>query len=184
MSELMRVYPRQHSQSITDTPDEPKEETLPATETKPEEGSMQDVATACLPCSVGHFSTCAGLLNEATRFKKEGLASHQVMDDVGKCVMELNALERVDLTPEKIQATKGWEQPIVQDALQQSRKLRHRLEKVEDMEELEQIAADTQRYYTELNRQWYRGRFSNLGTGKAEAIAERVGEENVAEQQL
>jgi len=137
----------------------------------------EDIATACLPCSVGHFSACAGLLNEAARFKKEGLTSNQVMDDVGKCIMELNALERVDLTPEKIQTTKGWERPIAEEALQQSRNLRHRLESVENMEELEQIAADTQRYYTQLNRQWYRGRFSFLGEGKTEAISRRVGEE-------
>ena len=162
------------------------QESLPATlpanisqeKSSTAEISNQDIATACVPCSVGHFSACAGLLNEAARFKKDGLTSNQVMDDIGKCIMELNALERVDLTPEKIQTTKGWEQPIAKEALQQSRNLRHRLEKVESMEELERIAADTQRYYTQLNRQWYQGRFRNLDPGKQEAIASRISNGN------
>jgi len=28
-----------------------------------------DIATACVPCALGHFSTSTGLLNEAVRFK-------------------------------------------------------------------------------------------------------------------
>jgi len=43
---------------------------------------------------------------------------------------------------------------------------------------LNQVAADTKRYYLKLNRQWYKGRFGKLGTEKAEAISQRVGSED------
>lgn len=45
------------------------------------------------------------------------------------------------------------------------------------MEEIERAAADTESYYKKINRQWYKGRFGHLGDKKAEAIAQRVGEE-------
>ena len=156
---FQRIYGKTAKTPLS--PPETKAETVETEAPAPPEVS-EDIATACVPCTIGHMSACAGLLNEAVRFKKDGLNSNQVMDDIGKCSMELNALERVDLTPEKIETTKGWERPIAEEALQQSRSLRHRLEEVKDMEELEKIAADTQKYYTKLNRDWYKGRLSKL----------------------
>lgn len=133
------------------------------------------VATACVACAVGHFSTSSGLLKEALRFKGEGITSQEILDRIAGALEEQNGLERVDLTQEKIQNLPQWERPIAEEALTQSRQLRHRLETIQSIDELEHLAADTRTYYLKLNRQWYRGRFSNLGTKKAEAIAQRVG---------
>ena len=146
----------------------------PTTEESPSE--EQDIATACVPCAIGHYAGAAKLLNEAIRFREDGIESSQVLDDIAGAIGELNAMERVDLTPERLQKTPGWERAIADEALRESRKLRHRLEGISSMEEIEKAAADTESYFKKLNRQWYRGRFSNLGTKKAEAIAERVGE--------
>ncbi len=148
-----------------------------ANETLPEEIPMQDIATACVPCSIGHFAGAAKLLNEAIRFREDGIESNQVLDDIAGAIGELNAMERVDLTPERLQKTLGWERDIADKALRESRKLRHRLEVISSMEEIEKAAADTESYYKKLNREWYRSRFSNLGEKKAETIAQRVGEE-------
>ena len=109
-------------------------------------------------CSVGHFGTSAGLLNEAVRFKKEGMVSNEILDRIAKVLEEQNALERVDLTPERLQATPGWEKPIAEEALTQSRNLRHRLEDVETIDELQKIAAETETYYKQLNSAWFRGK--------------------------
>jgi len=141
-------------------------------ETAPEKG---DIATACVPCALGHFSTSAGLLNEAVRFKNDGMLSNEIIDRVAKVVEEQNTLERVDLTPENIQSLPPWEKELAEEALQQSRSLRHRLETIEIMEELEQAAADTEAYYRKLYREWWRGRFAHLGPEKAERIADEVG---------
>lgn len=145
------------------------------TETLPQENPTDQIATACVPCAIGHFAGAAKLLNEAIRFRDEGIGSNQVLDDIAGAIGELNAMERVDLTPERLQQTPEWQRAIAEESLRESRKLRHRLEGISSMEEIEKAAADTESYYKKLNRQWYKGRFSHLGAGKAEAIAQRVG---------
>lgn len=122
------------------------------------EVSMDTIATACIPCAIGHFSTSTGLLNEAVRFKAEGITSNEVIDRIGKSLEEQNALERKDLTAETIQSLPKWEREIAEEALQRSRGLRHQLETITSIEELEQIAADTQGYYRTLNRKWWKQR--------------------------
>ena len=133
------------------------------------------IATACVACAVGHFSTSSGLLKEAVRFKDEGMSSNEIISRLAGTLEEQNALERVDLSPEKIRQLPAWEKQIAEEALRQSRQLRHRLETIRTTDELEQVAADTKTYYLDLSRDWYRGRFSNLGPEKAEAIAQHVG---------
>jgi len=163
----------------TELPDPFPDEDIPTEDDLPleEENIKQDIATACVPCAIGHFSGAVKLLNEAFRFRDDGIESNQVLDDIAGAIGELNAMERVDLTPERLQRTPGWERAIADQALRESRKLRHRLEGIGSMEEIEKAAADTEAYYKKLNRQWYRGRFKNLGAKKAESIAERVGED-------
>jgi len=134
-----------------------------------------EVATACVACAVGHFSTSSGLLKEALRFKSKGITSNEIIDRIAGALEEQNALEREDLTPEKIQRLPEWEKEIAEEGLTQSRQLRHKLESIQTIDELNQLTADTRSYYLKLSRQWYRGRFSNLGAAKAEVIARRVG---------
>jgi len=135
----------------------------------------QTVATACVPCALGHFSTSAGLLNEAVRFKDEGITSNEILDRVAKVLEEQNTLERVDLTQENIKSAPVWEQEIAELALAQSRTLRHSLESFTSIEQINQAAADTSSFYRELNRKWFKQRFAHLGPEKAERIAEEVG---------
>ena len=155
-----------------------KEGLLPSamTQTSTEEKAASEIATACVPCAIGHFSTSSGLLKEAVRFKGEGMTSNEVLDRIAGALEEQNSLEREDLSPEKIQRLPGWERAIAEEALAQSRQLRHKLENIQTVEELEQVAADTKRYYIKLTRQWYKGRFGKLGAERAEAIVQRVGE--------
>ena len=128
----------------------------------------ESVASACVPCAIGHFSTSARLLNEAVRFKKDGLTSPQVLDDIAVALGEQNALERIDLTPEKIRALPEWERELAQLALDKSRELRHRLESIQAMEELEELAADTEEFYKKLNREWASKRLEECPTCKIE----------------
>lgn len=179
-STIQSIPPRKLTETPTTSATSQNEGLLPVTvpqKTLPEENTTARIATGCLPCAVGHFSTSSGLLKEAVRFKGEGMTSNEILDRIASALEEQNALEREDLSPEKIQGLPEWERPIAEEALARSRELRHKLEGIKSIEELEQIAAGTKRYYIELNRQWYRGRFSKLGTEKAEAISQRVGEE-------
>lgn len=145
----------------------PPEQKITPTIAEPETATRRGtVATACVPCALGHFSTSAGMLNEAVRFKKEGITSNEISDRVAKVLEEQNTLERVDLTPEKLRSTPEWERALAEEALQQSRSLRHLLETMTTIEELEQAAADTAGYYRNLNREWWKLRLGK--TDKAE----------------
>lgn len=133
------------------------------------------VKSACVPCAVGHFSTSARLLNEAVRFKEEGLKSPQVLDDIAAALGEQNALERIDLTPEKILTLPQWEQGMAQEALDKSREIRHRLETVKNMDELFKIAAEVEQYYKYLNREWQSKRLDDCpDCDKAGVMAEEL----------
>ena len=109
------------------------------------------------------------------RFKGEGITSDEILDRIAKALEEQNALERGDLTQEKIQNSPQWEREIAEEALSQSRGLRHRLENLNNIEQLGQAAADSERVYKKLFREWFKQRFAHLGPEKAERIAEEVG---------
>jgi len=143
----------------------PEQKTSPTITQEPEMASKESVATACVPCALGHFSTSAGLLNESVRFKEDGIDSIEIANRIAIVLKEQNALERVDLTPEKIRATPEWERGIAEEALKQSRSLRHRLETIETIGDLEQIAVDTEGYYRTLHGEWWRKRLSKLPAG-------------------
>ncbi len=135
----------------------------------------ENVATACVPCALGHFSTSAGALNEIVRFKGEGISSDEVLDRVAIALEEQNILERKDLTQEKLQNSPPWEREIAEEALLQSRRLRHSLESFTTIEQLLQAAADTESFYKKFNREWFKRRFAHLGPEKAQRIADEVG---------
>jgi aminoglycoside phosphotransferase family enzyme len=124
----------------------------------------QGVKSACIPCGLGHVSTSSVLLNEAMRFKKDGLSSPQVLDDVAQAIGEFNALERIDLTPAKIAVLPDWEKEMAESVSEKSRELRHRLEIVQDMDELEQIAVETEDFFKYLNREWISKRVGKCPT--------------------
>jgi len=126
----------------------------------------KSVASACVPCALGHFSTAARLLNEAVRFKKDGLTSPQILDDIAAALGEQNALERIDLTPEKIETLPEWEKGMADIALEKSRELRHRLEAIQNIDELTELAADTEKFYKMLNREWIAKRLEECPTCK------------------
>ena len=134
--------------------------------------ASEGVKSACVPCAIGHFSTSATLLNEAVRFKKDGLTSPQVLDDIAQAIGEQNALERIDLTPAKIETLPDWEKEIAEKALERSRELRHTLESVQSMDELQSIAANTEEFYKWLNREWASKRLEKCPTCKIKVEAE------------
>jgi len=125
------------------------------------ETEKTEIEIGCVPCSLGHWSTSAGLLNEAVRFKGKGITSNEVLDRIAKSLAEQNALERVDLSPEKLRTVPEWSRGIAEEALEKSRQLRHRLEGIKTIEQLGDIAADTETYYKKLNRDWYRAYLAN-----------------------
>lgn len=135
----------------------------------------ENVKTGCLPCAVGHLSTCSGLLNEAMRFARdEGVKSSEVVDRINMCLDELNTMERVDLRPEKIANLVKWEKDLATQALDNSRATRHQLESITSVDDLEQIAASTQTTRREIGRSFFKEKLERMPQEEKQAITERA----------
>lgn len=127
-------------------------------------------------CAMGHLGACTGILNESVRFahSPDGLASPEVIDRIGMCMDELNAMERVDLRPEMIVQLQGWEKDLAERVLVESRGLRHKLENIKSVDELELAAAKTQTTRTEIGRSWFQNKMAGLSPEDKQEIRERV----------
>jgi len=142
----------------------------------------QAIPTGCVPCSIGHLGTCSGLLNEAMRFARDGgVSSNEVLTRVNMCLDELNTMERVDLRPEMIYGLPDWEKGLADKALELSRTLRHDLEGLSSVPELEGIAAKTQGTRQEIGTSWMRERLTRM-TPEQRSMAEELIKQKIAEQ--
>lgn len=139
-------------------------------------GKAASIAEGCVPCALGHVGTCTGLLNESIRFAHtpEGMASPQVVDRVNMCLDELNAMERVDLRPEMLIQLQGWEKNLADQTLTSSRALRHDLEAIQTLDDLETAAAKTQTVRKDIGRKWFQNKLSKLPESDKEEISRRV----------
>jgi hypothetical protein len=100
-------------------------------------------STACIPCSKGHISAISGALNESIRFAKEGGTKHpEVIDRIGIATDELAAMERIDLAPYKIQQLQGEEREFANWIVDKTRDLRHSLDNIFSVEDLERTAKE------------------------------------------
>ena len=146
--------------------------------TEPEpspEGKATSIASGCIPCALGHFGTCTGLLNESMRFARDkGLDSDEAVDRIGHCLQELNALEREDLTSENIVTLPPWQKELAVEALNASRQTRHILEGATTVDDLEQAVADTQTFNTSINRRWFKERLKRMPKEEKTKLVERT----------
>lgn len=110
--------------------------------------------TSCLPCSRDHVSVAAGLLEEAVRFAKrpeEGMRSNEVRKRISKALLELNNLERIDLSSENIIGLQGKEKEVADWTMNASAKLRHDITSVKNADDLVRVSAEAQRAAQKLN---------------------------------
>ncbi len=142
---------------------EAKESPAPKAAAAPAADTATSIKRGCIPCSIGHFTTCTGLLNEAMRFaRNDGLSSDQVIEDTNTCLQELNALERVDLTAAKMEGLPKWEKDLAIEALQLSRSTRHELEDLKTVDQLERLTAGIQPAQLAIAKRWVKGKLASL----------------------
>lgn len=129
--------------------------------------------TSCIPCATNHLSTCSGLMAEALRFARtDGLSSTDVIERIGLCQDEMNAMERVDLRAEKVSQLGSGEKALANQVLSKTRTLRHDLEHMETVDDLEKLAAGMQTLRTEVGKQWVLSKVSDLPEDRQEKIKE------------
>jgi len=145
-------------------------------EPEPPEGQAEAIATGCVPCSLGHFGTCAGLINEAVRFSDDGLNNNEVKDRALMCLQELNAMERVDLRPEMIAQLEGKERQLAEQALKASRNTRHIIENMKTPQDLVNAASKITVTQREIGRKWWDLKLSSLSEADRAEVNQRVEE--------
>lgn len=132
------------------------------------------VEAGCVPCALGHFGTCSGLLNEGVRFANKDGLNDEVFKRVNICLDELNAMERVDLRPEMIVNLPDWEKELASQALVASRATRHRLEGMTEVSDLEKVAASTQSSRQAIGQAYFKRRMEHMTPEDKEALRQKV----------
>lgn len=142
----------------------------------PPEAKQGDIATACVPCCSDHFSTCAGLLSdEAMRMvRRKGIQDREVIRRILDCSDQLNAMEREDLAPSKIEALPPWEKELAIYAQNKGAEIRHLLNNISSVEDLERAASETKRARNYIGSEWHKGRLASMRTEEKEGIAQRA----------
>ncbi len=139
------------------------------------DGSESSVAAGCVPCSINHLATCSGLLSEGMRFaRSDGLQSNEVIDRVTHCLEELSTMEREDLAPVKVARLPEWERALANEAANTSRNIRHRLEGLASINDLEAAAADAQGARQDIGRGWFKERLSRMDQGEKEELTQKA----------
>lgn len=97
---------------------------------------------ACLRCWVNHLITVSGALSEALRFaRSEGIFSPEVIKRVKLSLEELDIGERIDASPEEILKLPANQKEIMDWLLPKARDLRHHIEEIRNVSDLEMAAA-------------------------------------------
>ncbi len=129
--------PEQFPQPVLENPVEIPVESV-SIETGAEKG------TACNICTMEHFSVTSGALAEALRFaQNEGLSSKEAIKRIRQATQELNMAERIDLAPEEVTKLPEDEKEVAHWALPQSRDLRHSINAIKSVKDLEEASAQS-----------------------------------------
>jgi hypothetical protein len=95
----------------------------------------EETGTACLACSKNHISTVSSALGEAVRFVRKGGIRHpEVIRRMRIALDELNIMERIDLSPERVARLQGKEREMAEWILDASRRIRHMLDDITNPE--------------------------------------------------
>lgn len=175
-SRLLATYWRSRPIKLQDISQEIVPSSPPALASGKPSSKASGVKSGCIPCSLGHFGTCAALLNEAVRFAGKDGMGDDVSLRMNKCLDELNALERIDLQPQMLDQLTGWERQLAKQALDSSRDTRHGIEAIRNQEDLLAVAASTQTVRDQMGKEYFRHKFEDLPPEKQEEVRRKIAE--------
>lgn len=151
---LEKPIPEESSQIIELT-----EEKVESTD-KPEKATD---GTACIPCVNNHFSVCSGLISdEALRMaRRKGIGDEEIRR-INKCLDQLNAMEREDLAIENIKGLSEWERDLAIYAQNESAGIRHTLESLTSVDDLEIAAIKINKARNKIGGEYFKKKLSNM----------------------
>jgi hypothetical protein len=140
----------------------------------------QDISkgTACIPCVNDHLSTCTGLVSdESVRMaRRSGIDDDEVVRRILRCSNQLNAMEREDLSVEKIASLPDWEKEIAVYAQNEAADIRHKLNNISTVEDLVDVAGQITETRDKIGKEWFRGRIKNMSPSEKAKVRERAEE--------
>lgn len=71
-------------------------------------------------------------------------------------------MERIDLRAEKVNSLDQGEKEIADYTLKETRKLRHQLEHMKDVSDLETLTAGMQQLRTNIGKQWFENKLPSI----------------------
>jgi len=133
---------------------EEKMTTIPIAEKSFDKPIVAKAGTGCRSCTADHLATCAGSLAEALRFARgDGIQSAEVQERIALCAEELNIWERRDATPKSFVELPEQDKDFLRRWLPKGRGLRHQLNDIQTIEDLEKTAAHAQRLHLEARKE-------------------------------
>ncbi len=135
--------------------------------------SKIEKGTACLPCTNSHLHACVGLLSEAVRMSPKELNTES-MERVDKCLGEIAAAERVDLSPEKVGSLPQEERKIADHASREIREIRHGLEGLDTKADLEKLTIRTIKLQKHVGAEWFKTRLAKMPKQEKAKLIEKT----------
>jgi 8-oxo-dGTP diphosphatase len=120
-----------------------------------------EIATSCMSCTDSHWSTISGILNEAVRLSRQGYAldSEEIMSRISLAKEELNAWERFDASPDRLQNSDDFVKGVVRKMVVKGAQLRHSMQESGvgfgkgTLDALESAAAFAKQSFREFERE-------------------------------
>jgi hypothetical protein len=94
--------------------------------------------------------------------RSDGVQSEEVISRINMCMDEISALVRVDLRPEMTVNLSSKDKELANEILVSSRYISHKLEGINDIADLEQIAAEAQGLRQKIGTKWFQQRLSQV----------------------
>lgn len=128
--------------------------------------SKDNVEVGCSSCSKDHLITVAASLSEAARMaKNRPISDPEIQERINNAECELDAMERYDLSPEKLAKLPVGERNVLRDILNKARSnIRHHLEEtglrwgqgdVDDLENAALMASNLSQEFRERITPFY-----------------------------
>lgn len=141
------------NKEITTTPQEAEKQSALGSSI-PRQIQITSKGKECRPCTSDHLATCAGILSEALRFARaEGMENDEVQDRIALCAQEMNTWERWDAAPESFVELSDKEKGFLRKWLPKGRGFRHKVNSLETLEQLEEVAALAGRLHKEARKE-------------------------------